>query len=59
MDMIRIDFNSKIVSLIILYTGLALVPFFALFQKRGNEELADFMGILFFDRWSFADGWSR
>ncbi|MBK6545512.1 MAG: NADH-quinone oxidoreductase subunit N [Saprospiraceae bacterium] len=48
MDMIRIDFNSKIVSLIILYTGLALVPFFALFQKRGNEELADFMGIFIF-----------
>jgi NADH-quinone oxidoreductase subunit N len=29
-------------------TGLGLIPFFAIFEKRGNEELADFSGIFLF-----------
>ncbi len=47
-DMIDTEGYASVISLLILCTGLGLIPFLHLFQKRGNEELGDFLGIFLF-----------
>jgi len=47
-EMVDTEGYSQIISLLILCSGLGLIPFFNQFQKRGNEELGDFLGIFLF-----------
>lgn len=47
-EMVAIDGYSSVISLLVLCTGLGLIPFFNLFRKRGNEEMGDFLGIFLF-----------
>ncbi|HEX5625037.1 MAG TPA: NADH-quinone oxidoreductase subunit N [Saprospiraceae bacterium] len=48
MDMVELEGSSRLMSMLVLVLGLGLVPFFQHFQGRGNEELADFLGIFLF-----------
>jgi NADH-quinone oxidoreductase subunit N len=47
-DMVDTGGYSSVLSILLLSTGLGLIPFFQLFQKRGNEDLGDFLGIFLF-----------
>lgn len=47
-DMVDTEGYSSVISMLILFSGLGLIPFYNQFQKRGNEELGDFLGIFLF-----------
>lgn len=47
-EMVNTEGNARLMSLLLLFTALALLPFYQRFQNRGNEELADFSGIFLF-----------
>lgn len=45
-NMISFEGNSKYFSILLIIIALAIFPFFHELIKRGNEELADFIGII-------------
>ena len=47
-DMVETTGNSRILSILLLLNGLALIPFYNHYQQRGEEELADFLGLVLF-----------
>ena len=48
MDMVQTDGSAKILTALVLCNGLALLPFYSQFKQRGNEEMADFLGLILF-----------
>ncbi len=47
-QMISLQGIPKVLQLCLLGTAIAAIPYFAVYQKRGNEELADFSGLFLF-----------
>lgn len=47
-DMLQTDGSASILSSLVLVNGLALIPFYNVYEKRGQEEIADFLGLILF-----------
>ncbi len=48
MDMVQTDGTAKILTALVFTNGLVLLPFYTQFNSRGNEEMADFLGLILF-----------
>ncbi len=46
--MLETQGNAYIMTLLILFTALCIIPFFTQFQQRGNQEMGDFLGLFLF-----------
>lgn len=47
-EMLQTDGSAKVISGLVLLNGLALIPFYSVYEKRGQEEIADFLGLILF-----------
>ncbi|MBK8954801.1 MAG: NADH-quinone oxidoreductase subunit N [Saprospiraceae bacterium] len=48
MNMLQTDGNAAVLSGLVMLNGLALIPFYNVYEKRGQEEIADFLGLILF-----------
>ncbi|MBK9107106.1 MAG: NADH-quinone oxidoreductase subunit N [Saprospiraceae bacterium] len=47
-NMLQTDGSAHVLSSLVIMNGLALIPFYNVYEKRGQEEIADFLGLILF-----------